>query len=306
MNSFDLSVIIVNYNAQKFLGTCLSALQKTTKRISYEVILVDNNSNDDSVKYVQTYFPDVKIIPNKENVGFAAANNQGIQKAQGTFILLLNPDTIVPDYSISKLIGFALNNPHIGILGCRVVNPGNGLQWDSCGNFLTPATLCFRLMGFEKIFPRSKIFGKRLLDNWPRNTSRQIDWVSGVCMLIRKRLIEEVGSLDERFFAYYEDMDYCRRAVMMKWPTFFLHDAHIFHFLSTSWRKKAEHQLLTSLRSEKLYIRKYYGHLGVLSFKIVYLCSSSIRLFTHMVSHNKYKARNHYRILRWIIRNEIS
>ncbi len=305
MKSLDLSIVIVSYNARQFLAPCLSALQKTIHNISHEVIMVDNNSTDGSVHYVHTHFPATRVVQNQRNVGFAAANNQGIRVAKGTFILLLNPDTVVTATAVAKLVDYARNNPRVGILGCRVLNLSGQLQWDSCGHFLTPATLCFRLMGLEKIFPRSKIFGRRLLYYWPRNSSQQIDWVSGVCMLIRRQLIEEAGLLDEQFFAYYEDMDYCRRASTDNYITFFLHDAQIYHVLSTSWREGSEKQLMVSLRSEKRYLKKYYGSLGVFFFNTLYVYGSSIRLLAHALLMNKRAVKNHFNILKWIVKHEL-
>ena len=120
-----------------------------------------------------------------------------------------------------------------------------------------------------------------------------------------KRVIEEIGTLDEQYFAYYEDMDFCRRAIKVKWPTFFLHNAEIVHVLSTSWRQMTEKQLLISLKSEKRYLEKYYGYTGVLLLKMFYLYGSTVRFFTHLLSCNRAKAKHHYRILQWIIKNEI-
>lgn len=305
LKPIDLSIVIVNYNAKKFLNDCFSSVFNTIRRINYEVIVIDNNSSDNSVEFIKRNYHNVKLIINNNNVGYAKANNQGIKIAQGNFILLLNPDTVVFDKSIHKMVYYIKKNINIGILGCRVMNPGNKLQWDSCGKFLTPLTLFLKQSAIEKCFPYSRFLGQRLMRYWKRNSSRLIDWVSGVCMLIRRQTIENIGMLDVRFFAYMEDMDFCRRATKKNWQVYFIHDAKILHNLSISWKQRSEKHLFTSLTSESRYFEKYYGKLGMLFFKLLYLCGSYLRFFINIIANNKEKARDHYRILIWLIKNKI-
>lgn len=244
-------------------------------------------------------------MQNKNNVGYAKANNQGIRNTRGRFILLLNPDTIIFNDSIQKMVNCAKNNPEIGIIGCRVSNPGDKLQWDSCGSFLTPLTLFMKASGLERLFPGTHFLGRRLMRYWPRDSSRLVDWVSGVCMLVRKKTIEEIGILDERFFAYMEDMDLCRRTVLTRWKVFFLHDAEIYHDSAASWRHRSERQLRTSLMSERMYLEKHYGKPSTLLFKTLYLFGSCVRLFLNILLKNRAKARNHYSIIGWLFTDRI-
>lgn len=301
MALIKLSVVIISYNSAGFLRFCLRSLFSALAGIQHEVILVDNNSSDKSIVLVQKEFPSVMIIGNKENLGYAKANNQGIQRAIGEYILLLNPDTVIEPQSISKMIRYADTHQNIGILGCRVTNPGARLQWDSCGHFLTPWMLFLKETGLEKIFPRSHFFGKRLRRYWSRNTTQQIDWVSGVCMLLRKQTIDDIGLLDERFFAYLEDVDICRRAVQQAWTVSFLHDATIFHNLSTSWKSQSLRQLYISLTSEREYLKKHYGLIGVFLFGLFHFLGSFLKCIFHLCFGMKRKGKDHYTILRWIL-----
>lgn len=301
MPPIKLSIVIVSYNSEGFLRSCLESLFSALDGIQHEVIVVDNNSRDKSIEVVQGEFPSVAIISNKENLGYAQANNQGIQRGRGEYILLLNPDTVVEPDSIRKMIEYADTQKNIGVLGCRVTNPGARLQWDSCGHFLTPWTLFLKESGLEKIFPRSHFFGKRLRRYWSRNSTQEIDWVSGVCMLIRKETVSDIGLLDERFFAYLEDVDMCRRAAQYGWAVCFLHDATIFHNLSTSWKRQSLRQLRISLTSEREYLEKYYGSAGVFLFRAFHLSGSLIKCIFHLCCGMKSKGKDHYFIIRWIL-----
>jgi GT2 family glycosyltransferase len=301
----DLSIIIVNYNAKKFLDACLSSLYNTIKQYTYEVIVIDNASCDDSVQFLNKKHPKVKILVNIENIGYAKANNQGIKISRGNFILLLNPDTLVSESSINNMMHYLMKFSDSGIVGPKVMNPGNKLQWDSCGSYLTPLTLFLKESGLEKLFPHNKLLGKRLLRYWDRNSSRNVDWVSGVCLLIKKEILDDIGLLDERFFAYMEDMDICRRANEKKWRVVYLHDTKITHEASSSWQNATKQQLFISIVSEKKYLKKYYGIFGVILFEIAHLIGSSIRLYLHFLLNNYNKAKHHFYILVWLMQSEI-
>lgn len=305
MRTTDLSIIIVNYNAERFLVDCVNSIHHTGRKTNQEIIIIDNNSSDGSIRCIEERFPDVRLVKNNENVGFARANNQGIGVARGDFILLLNPDTIVIEDAIHYMLDFARKTPTAGIVGCKVTNPGNRLQWDSCGGFQTPLTLIMRESGLEKIWPRSRLFGRRLISYWHRDSSRTIDWVSGVCMLIRREVIRDIGLLDETFFAYMEDVDFCRRASQQGWKVFFLHDAEIFHQLSATWKDYSEYQLLTSLKSERAYYLKYYSWFGIMLFNVCHILGSYGRLFLNMLIRNRKKSRNHFQMLKWIAKDEL-
>jgi GT2 family glycosyltransferase len=299
----DLSIIIVNYNTRKFLNECLLSIYNTIKKHQYEIIVVDNASSDDSVTFLKKQHPKAALIANNYNVGYAIANNQGIKIAQGRFILLLNPDTILYKSSIDKMVDHLKRFSDIGIVGPKVINPGNTLQWDSCGAFLTPSILLFKELGLEAIFPYSHLFGNRLLFYWDRNSSRVVDWVSGVCMLIRKKILHDTGLLDEQFFAYMEDMDLCRRATKTNWKVVFISNVEIFHNLSRSWRQHTAEQLLMSFDSEKRYLEKHHGLFGLFIFRISHFIGSFLRLFIHILRRDRRKVQDHYQILKWVVRD---
>jgi GT2 family glycosyltransferase len=269
--------------------------------VKHEIILVDNNSADKSVEITHAKSPSAIIVKNNKNLGYARANNQAIRRARGQYVLLLNPDTVVEAQSIKKMIKFADDHQEIGILGCLVTNPGDRLQWDSCGHFLTPWMLFLRETGLEKVFSYNRFFGKRLKRYWPRNTTQLIDWVSGVCMLIRKTTLDEIGLLDERFFAYMEDVDICRRAMRQAWKTSFFHNAKIFHNLSKSWKNRSNRQLHISLTSERKYLKKYYGLSGVFFFMLFHFIGSYLKCLTNICLSKKQRGKDHFTILRWLL-----
>jgi len=305
VNSIDISIIIVNYNTENYLNYCLNSIIRNIKGINYEIIVVDNNSSDNSVNFIKKNYPTINIIQNHENYGYAKANNQGLKLAKGNFILLLNPDTEIRNNTIVDMFEFMNRNPRTGISGCRVINPNNKLQWDSCGSFLTPYLLALKKIGIETLIPYHRHIGKRLLYYWPRDSIRKIDWVSGVCMLIRKETMKNVGLLDEGFFAYMEDMDYCRRAALKNWTVYFLNYPKIIHKVSSSWQKYSKQQIFISLKSEKLYLTKYYGRFGFVSFKIFNLIGSYIKLLANLAINHKKESKDHLMILKWVLKNDL-
>ena len=305
MKSIDLSIIIVSYNAERFLKPCLESIFSTITNCTYEVIVIDNNSQDNSVAVTERHFPSVAIIKNKHNTGYAMANNQGIQTAAGKFLLLLNPDTILYDNTIDTMLRFAQTSQKTGIVGCKVINRDNRLQWDSCGSFLNPTNLCFKEFGLEKLGQYFHPLDNRLMRYWKRDSSRLVDWISGVCMLINRSLIEQIGLLDEQYFSYMEDMDYCRLAVKEGWQVYFLHNVSIFHNIGGSWKQQSSRHLHTALVSEKRYLKKFYGYLGVIIFKTLHLLGSSAKFLLHNIRGTTHQARDHFHILQWIINNRL-
>lgn len=304
-NTVDLSIIVVNYNTKHFLHDCFKSTLASALPQCYEIILIDNKSDDDSVEYVKKHFPAIKIIANTHNVGYAKANNQGVCCAQGKYIIFLNPDTVITQDTIQRMITHADMHPNIGIIGCRVSNPNGKVQWDSCGSFFTAWSLLLKETGLEKLWPCCHFLGKRLLRYWSRNSSRDVDWVSGVCLMIRRETLDNIGLLDEQFFAYMEDMDLCRRARAKHWRVVFLHEAGITHRASSSWQHATVKQLHISLSSEKKYLEKYYGFMGAVSFQLIHFIGSSIRLLLHLFFKNYTRAKHHFQILAWLIQNKL-
>lgn len=257
----DVSIVIVNWNTRDILRGCLASIFKETKGFPLEVIVVDNDSTDGSPQMVETEFPQVLLIANSENVGFATANNQGIAIARGRYVLLLNSDTIVLDNAIGKMISFAECNPEAGAMACRILNPDGTLQL-SC--FLFPSLLNMALLAtyLGKLFPRSKLFGREMMSWSDWSNVCEVDVVAGCFMLVRREVIDQVGVLDERFFMYAEETDWCYRMKQAGWKILFTPDAEIIHLGGQSSSQKLAEMTLQLFGSILLFMKKHRGFLA--------------------------------------------
>jgi GT2 family glycosyltransferase len=224
----DVSIIIVNWNTCDILRVCLNSIFKQTQGINFEVIVVDNASSDGSAEMVRQEFPQVALIANSKNRGFAAANNQGMQISKGRYVLLLNPDTIILDGAIQKSITFADMHPDIGVLGCQVWLNDNEIQ-KTCFTFPTLWTALVQEIGLLHMFPHSRIFGHAYYGWWDRKSEMDVDVVSGMFMLVRQEAIQEVGLMDEAYFVYAEETDWCFRFHKAGWRCVFSPIAKIIH-----------------------------------------------------------------------------
>jgi GT2 family glycosyltransferase len=229
----DVSIVIVSWNTRDILRDCLASIFAETRGVRFEVIVVDNASSDDSVEMIRCEFPEVTLIGNCDNRGFAAANNQGIDAAQGRYVLLLNPDTVVLDGAIDKSVGFADAHPQAAVVGCKVLNSDRTLQ-RSC--FMFPSALNLFLLAtyLDRLFSRNRFFGRDRMSWWDADDSRPVDVVSGCFMLVRRETIDQVGKLDERYFMYGEETDWCYRFTKAGWKVLFTPDAQIIHLGGSS------------------------------------------------------------------------
>lgn len=224
----DVTVMVVNWNTRDLLYDCLRSLEESAGDVSREVIVVDNNSSDGSVDMVREHFPEVKIIANDKNLGFAAANNQAIAISRGRYLLLLNSDTIVCDSAIEKTITYADQNPQAAIVGLRVINDPETVEM-TCFKFPDLLSVLFASFGFEKMFKTNKFFGRERMQWWQRDTYREVDVVSGMYMLVRREAVHENGVMDDSFFFYYEETDWCYRFAKAGWKCLFYPDAEVIH-----------------------------------------------------------------------------
>jgi GT2 family glycosyltransferase len=244
----DVSIILVNWNTRDLLLDCLAAVPAAIGHLSAEIYVVDNGSSDDSVGAVQSQHPQIHVITNARNIGFAAANNQAIQLARGRHILLLNSDTIALPGSIETLVDFIDAHPCVGIVGARLLNRDKTLQpsWAS----------------FPTIW--SELLGKnfRIRHTYPTHdgsVAYAVDWVSGACLLIRREAIEQVGLLDELFFMYSEEADWCFRIRQHGWTICYYPGAQVIHLGGHSSRLDSMRMKAQLYRSKLLFFRKHYG-----------------------------------------------
>jgi len=208
--------------------------------VAYEVIVVDNASSDNSVKEIKSSFPQACVIENKENKGFARANNQAIHQAKGRYILLLNSDTkLLTEETFSNMVEFMDKRKDVGIGGCKITKSNGRLDWPCKRSFQTPAIFFYRSLGLDRLFPRHKSFGKYHLTYLDENQTHEVDAITGAFMMIRRETIDEIGLLDENLFMYSEDMDWCLRAKQRKWKVFYYPQVEIIHYKSRSNKKRS-------------------------------------------------------------------
>ncbi len=224
----DVSVLIVSWNLPGILRDCLKSVYEQTKGISFEVIYVDNASEDRNVEMVREEFPDVRIIENEKNEGFTRGSNQAIEIARGRYVLLLNSDTVVLDNAIAKTVEFADAHPEAAVVGCKVLNRDKSLQ-RSC--FMYPSILNTFLATtyLYKIFSRSKFFGRERMSWWDFDEAREVETVCGCFSLARREAIDQVGVMDEIYHFYGEDPDWCYRFTKAGWKVMFTPAGEIIH-----------------------------------------------------------------------------
>ncbi|PJC57545.1 MAG: glycosyl transferase, partial [Ignavibacteria bacterium CG_4_9_14_0_2_um_filter_37_13] len=230
----DLSIIIVNYNVKEFLQNLLTSLSKAVANLSSEIIVVDNGSDDGSVELLRNKFPQVTLISNEENLGFSKANNLGLRIAKGKNLLLLNPDTIVQEDTFEKLIKFFEEHQDAGMIGCKILNPDGTLQLACRRSFPGPWTSFCKVSGLSTMFPKSKIFARYNLTFLDEDQSYEVDAISGSFMMVRREVFENIGGLDEQFFMYGEDLDWCYRVQKTGWKVYYVHETTIIHYKGES------------------------------------------------------------------------
>ncbi len=224
----DVSILVVAWNVKALVYDCLKSVYDQTQGVSFEVIYVDNASKDGSVDMVRKEFPSARIIENQENKGFIKANNQAIEVARGRYVLLLNSDTIVLDNAIAKTVQFADAQPEAAVVGCRVLNRDRTLQ-RTC--FMYPSLLNGFLYGsyLYKVFPGSRFFGRERMTWWDFNEVREVQTICGCYSLVRTAAIQQVGVMDETYFVYGDDPDWCYRFTKAGWKVLFTPSAQIIH-----------------------------------------------------------------------------
>ena len=274
----DLSVVVVNYNVREFLEQALRSVFRAGEHLSMEVFVVDNNSVDGSAAMVRAEFPSVRLLVNDENVGFSRANNQAIHEARGRYLLILNPDTIVQEDTFSKLIRFMDSHPEAGAVGCKILHPDGSFARESRRAFPTPRVAFYRLVGLSALFPGSRTFGRYNMTYLPENEVAEVDALSGSCMLVRKDALYQsrtgggsgAGLLDESFFMYGEDLDWCYRIQRAGWKIYYTPETQIIHYKGESTKK-----------GELKYVRLFYG--AMLQFSEKHLEGRYSRFFALLV-----------------------
>jgi GT2 family glycosyltransferase len=255
----SLSIVIVNYNTEELLKDCLKSVYAGANGTPLAIWVVDNNSHDNSVAMVKSCFPKVQVIESPCNVGFSKANNIVISHSDSDYILLLNPDTLVIDDAIERMVKFMEENPGVGIAGCKVLNRDGTLQLACRRSIPTPRAAFFRLTGLSRLFPRSKVMAEYNLTYTNPDQTHEVGAVSGAFLMIRRKVVEEIGMLDERFFMYGEELDWCLRAKRAGWNIMYHPAAQIIHYKGESTKYNSRKAAIEFYRAMYLFHRKHFA-----------------------------------------------
>lgn len=257
--SVDVSILIVNYNTCRLTLDCLRSVMDSDTNYSYEIILIDNHSSDGSIESIRSEFPKVTLIANEENTGFARANNQGIAVASGRYVLLLNSDTVVRKDTLETMVSFMDGRPDLGASGCKIILPDGSLDKACKRGFPTPAASFYYAFGFSKLFPDRARFNGYQLGYLDPDQDYPVDCLVGAFMLLRRETIDEVGGLDEEFFMYGEDLDWCFRIKEAGWGIYYYPQTSIVHLKGGSARRRPFKIVYEFHRAMILFHRKHYS-----------------------------------------------
>lgn len=305
----DLSICIVTLNASDYLRNCLRSICEQSSLLNWvgadiatpeqpveqsisdqarwniELIIVDNGSSDDTITMLNREFPAVRLIHNDRNEGFAHPINQALHASQGQYMLLLNPDTIVLPGALNTLVQYQESHPEVGICGPKVLNRDGTLQKACRRGVSRPWAAFSYFSGLSKLFPHSKFFGGYLLNFLDENETNEVDGISGSCMLIRRQMLQQIGYLDERFFAYQEDADYCFQAKKAGWKIVYLPTAQIIHFGGQGGsRVQAYRSIFEWHRSYYLYYRKNLARDYIFLFNWFYYFLMGVKLSVALIA----------------------
>jgi GT2 family glycosyltransferase len=255
----QLSVVIVNYNVRYFLEQALHAVRRASEGLSVEVFVVDNNSVDDSVAMVREKFPEVVLLANQENVGFSRANNQAIAQARGEYVLLLNPDTVVEESTFHRCLSFMRAHPDCGGLGVKMIDGKGNFLPESKRGFPSPSVAFYKTFGLSRLFPRSPVFNRYHLGYLSPDETHAVEVLSGAFMMMPKKVLDEIGYLDETFFMYGEDIDLSYRILQAGYRNYYFADTCIIHYKGESTKKGSLNYVRTFYQAMIIFARKHFS-----------------------------------------------
>jgi hypothetical protein len=251
-----LSIVIVSYNSKNHLTQCLESIYTQEHNLNYEVIVVDNASTDASVSLVKERFPQVQLISNKVNLGFAKANNIGVEAVKGEYILFLNPDTVIQKNALKKMVNFMKENIDAGVVGPKLLNSDGSIQF-SCRRFYNFRTILFRRTLLGKVFPNSQLLKYHLMADWNHNEVKEVDWVLAACLMTRRGILEKIGYFDEKYKMYFEDVDLCKRVKETGYKVYYYHDAVVVHHHQRESAQRFSIKTIWHIQSAIRFFNKY-------------------------------------------------
>tara|TARA_Y100000588_G_scaffold99848_1_gene108511 strand:+ start:416 stop:1390 length:975 start_codon:yes stop_codon:yes gene_type:complete len=265
-----LSICIVNWNTRDLLNDCLDSIYADPQASAWEVLVVDNASSDDSAEWVERHFPQVRLFASAANLGFSGGNNLALQEAVGRYFLLLNTDTRVEVGALGALVDFMEAHPRAGAVGPKLLNSDGSLQL-SCGIAPSLRTQIIGKLLLHKLFPIFK------LGRWDHAQVRAVGWVTGACLLIRRKVVEQIGLLDTAFYMYYEDLDWCLRVGKGGWDVFYYPFSRVVHLGGQSSSKNYAAMLVTSQQSLFYLFQKHFGSRHLFVLRLLTLIEMTLR-----------------------------
>jgi hypothetical protein len=272
----DLSICIVSFNCRDLLADCLSSIDQHSGDLEVEVVVVDNASEDGTVEMLADDFPGVRSIASDENLGFAAGTNLAVETASADTLVLLNPDTVVREGALARLTRFVQQRPEVGACGPAVYRPDGRLQ-HTCHAFPRLWMSVVAQFGLHRAFPESSVFGAYDMTWWDHGDARPVDWLSGVCIATTRKVWERIGPLDDGYFMYAEDIDWCYRLAQAGYDRWFLPAAQIEHDEGGSWAEASRERILASHRSTFRFFGKHYGHMAEVAHRLLVMTGGMIR-----------------------------
>jgi len=279
-----LSIIIVNYNVKYFLEQCLHSVQNACNGLETEIFVVDNDSVDGSVKMVKEKFPDIHLIENKANKGFSSANNQAIRKSAGEYVLLLNPDTIVEDDTLRKVVDFMDEHPDAGGLGVKMLDGKGKFLPESKRGLPYPSVAFFKVFGFSSLFPKSRFFSAYHLGYLDKDKVHEVDVLAGAFMLVRKKVLEKIGYLDEDFFMYGEDIDLSYRITQAGYKNYYFPGTRIIHYKGESTKKGSLNYVFVFYNAMIVFANKHFSKENARAFSMMINLAIYFRAFISILT----------------------
>ena len=268
-----LSVLIVNWNTRDLLRGCLQSIALSPPALPYEIIVVDNASSDGSAEMVHDEFPHVTLQANRENAGYALGNNQALERARGTYRLLLNPDVILPPGSLDTAVQFMENHPNAGAMGVKQLHPDGSLQ-RSLRGFPTPLSVLWELSGLSRLFSRSRVFGAYRMTWFDYEHEIEVDQPMGTFLLLRGKAVDRVGQLDLAFPIFFNEVDWCLRCKRAGWNIYYTPAVEIIHYGGASTMQVGAAMAWESRRGLLNFYRKHYGGLRYLPLRGIIAAAS--------------------------------
>jgi N-acetylglucosaminyl-diphospho-decaprenol L-rhamnosyltransferase len=254
----DLSIVIVSWNVRDLLQRCLTSLASGAGSLAVETFVVDNASSDSSAVMVRSDFPSVIVIENAENLGFTRANNQALERSSGRYVLLLNPDTEIVSDALQTMTSFMDSNPQVGVLGPQLIFADHSVQ-SSRRRFPELKTLFVESTVLQRFFAGSAVLRRFYVLDKAHDVMQDVDWVVGACLMARREAVQVAGLLDERFFMYSEEIDWCKRIKQKGWRVVYLPTAKVIHLEAQSSEQAVAAQHVYFQSSKVVYARKYFG-----------------------------------------------